>query len=131
MHVAAQRMEVERGKSEAGSEEQKVGSGKSEVGSTERKQKGRNIEPKDWKARTPESALRIIRRVRALPKAGESTVPGNPALRLWTSVGANGRSARCGRPMAGYIRYFRLSTSDFRLSVPPLRPASNGERRKE
>ena len=61
------------------------------------------MDPTDFKERTKAFALRIVRLVEALPTSGTSSVIGRQLLRCGTSVGANYRSACCGRSRAEFI----------------------------
>lgn len=56
-----------------------------------------------FKARTQEYALRIIRLVRALPHTPDGRVIGRQLLRAGTSVGANYRAACRGRSAAEVV----------------------------
>jgi four helix bundle protein len=51
------------------------------------------MNPEDFKKRTKEYALRVIRLVEALPRTETSRVLGRQLMRCGTSVGANYRSA--------------------------------------
>lgn len=60
------------------------------------------MDERELKQRTKEFALRAIRLVRALPKAGEGKVIGNQLLRSASSVGANYRAACRARSKAEF-----------------------------
>jgi len=57
----------------------------------------------EFKARTKQIALRIIRLVNALPRSGVSGVIGQQLLRSGTSIGANYRAACRGKSRADVI----------------------------
>ena len=59
--------------------------------------------PDEFKKRTKQFGLRIIRLVEALPKTKTAIAIGNQLLRCWTSVGANYRAACRGRSKADFI----------------------------
>ena len=56
--------------------------------------------PADFRQRTFDFALRILRLVEALPDCGVCRTLGNQLLRSGTSIGANARSAKRGRSRA-------------------------------
>jgi len=56
----------------------------------------------DFRRRTKEVALRIIRLVEALPQGPAAAVIGNQLLRSGTSVGANHRAAKRARSQAEF-----------------------------
>ena len=58
--------------------------------------------PEQLRTRTKEFALRIIRRYKTLPTAGEGQVIGKQLLRCGTSVGANYRAACRSRSRAEF-----------------------------
>lgn len=57
----------------------------------------------ELKKRTKKFALRIIKLVKALPKAQEGKIIGNQLLRCGTSVGANYRAACRARSRAEFV----------------------------
>jgi four helix bundle protein len=57
----------------------------------------------NWRLRTKQFALRIIRLYASLPKTTEAQVLGQQALRSGTSVGAHYREATRGRSNAEFI----------------------------
>ena len=57
----------------------------------------------DFKKRTQEYALRILKLVESLPKDDASRILGRQLLRSGTSVGANYRAATRGRSRADFI----------------------------
>jgi four helix bundle protein len=61
------------------------------------------VNEQQFKARTKQLALRIIRLVEALPKGRVAEVIGKQILRSATSVGANYRAACCSRSTAAMI----------------------------
>lgn len=70
------------------------------------------LEPRDLKQRTQQFALRVIRMVRALPKAQDAKVLGNQVLRSATSVGANYRSAQRGKSKADFIAKLAIAEEE-------------------
>ena len=61
------------------------------------------MDEREFKERTLQLGLRIIRLYRALPKNGEAAVIGKQLLRSGTSVGANYRAACRGRSSADVL----------------------------
>ena len=57
----------------------------------------------DFRQRTFDFALRIVRLVEALPDSGVCRTLGNQLLRSGTSIGANARAAKRGRSRAEFI----------------------------
>ncbi|RCJ19158.1 four helix bundle protein [Nostoc sp. ATCC 43529] len=62
----------------------------------------------DFKRRTKQLALRVIRLVEALPQSRTTDVIGKQLIRSATSVGANYRSACRGKSTADVIAKFSL-----------------------
>jgi len=61
------------------------------------------MNPDDFKKRSKEYALRVIRLVESLPEDRVSRILGNQLLRAGTSVGANYRSATRARSRADFV----------------------------
>src|SRR5687768_16304848 len=61
------------------------------------------MSPDDFKRRTFEYGIRIVRLVAALPKGDAPRALGNQLLRAGTSVGANYRAAARARSRADFI----------------------------
>ena len=61
------------------------------------------MDEREFKERTLQLGLRVIRLYRALPKNGEAAVIGKQLLRSGTSVGANYRAACRGRSSADVL----------------------------
>jgi four helix bundle protein len=59
--------------------------------------------PEQFKNRTKQFAIRIVKLYRALPKTGEAKVVGNQILRSGTSVAANYRAVCRARSRAEFI----------------------------
>jgi four helix bundle protein len=57
----------------------------------------------DFRRRTFDLALRVVRLVEALPDNGICRTLGNQLLRSGTSIGANSRAAKRGRSRAEFI----------------------------
>jgi len=61
------------------------------------------MNPEDFKKRTKDYALRVIRLFEALPRGGTAAVLGRQLLRAGTSVGANYRAACRAKSRADFI----------------------------
>ena len=61
------------------------------------------MNPEDFKKRSKEYALQVIRLVESLPEDRVSRVLGNQLLRAGTSVGANYRAAARARSRADFV----------------------------
>src|SRR5262245_59892371 len=59
--------------------------------------------PEQFKNRTKQFAIRIVRLYRALPRSGEAKAIGNQVLRSGTSVAANYRAVCRARSQAEFI----------------------------
>ena len=61
------------------------------------------MDPEEFKARTKQVGLRVIKLINALPSSKAANVIGNQLLRSGTSVGANYRSACRARSKPDFI----------------------------
>jgi len=66
------------------------------------------MDEQEFKDRTKQLGLRIIRLVEALPKTDTARVIGKQLLRAGTSVGANYRAACRGRSSADVVNKLRI-----------------------
>src|SRR5512136_65211 len=60
------------------------------------------MKPEQFKKRTMDFALKVVRLVESLPGSGTGCVAGRQLLRSATSVGANYRSACCAKSHADF-----------------------------
>jgi len=67
---------------------------------------------REFKDRTLQLGLRVIRLYRALPKSGEAAVIGKQLLRSGTSIGANYRAACRGRSPADVLSRLAIAEEE-------------------
>ena len=66
------------------------------------------MSPDDFRKRTKEYALRVVRLVKALPQSQVAEVIGRQLLRCGTSVGANYRAACRARSRADFVAKMKI-----------------------